>query len=137
MDSLKILKLRNNAIESLPNNTFNDNLNLEILELSENVIDTIHSSVFSSTRRLKELHLEKNLINRTQRNFLTYLPVLEILNLSDNICVNRNFNRTELEDVKSSLATCFYNYDGNSSVNLIANWKFVLLFTGIVGFFFK
>nr|XP_006636792.1 PREDICTED: protein C21orf2 isoform X1 [Lepisosteus oculatus] len=59
--------------------------NIEVLTLSANKIDTLKN--FSQCRRLSELYLRKNLIeNLAELHYLTSLPCLRVLWLSENPC---------------------------------------------------
>lgn len=68
-------------------------INLEVVSLSLNKISSLE--VFSDCSNLKELHLRKNNIaDITELNYLSQLPILHTLLLSDNPCTKDEGYRT-------------------------------------------
>jgi Leucine-rich repeat (LRR) protein len=105
------LSLFGNAIEDLPEDVFNDLVNLEELDVAanqikvlqpkllwnlpklitfganDNQIELIPRDFFKNNRQLELISIEQNKITRIEVDF-TLLPKLENLNLDRNTCIN-------------------------------------------------
>ncbi|CAF0779984.1 unnamed protein product [Brachionus calyciflorus] len=81
---IKEIRLYNNEIKSLLNDTFYQLVSLESINLNSNEIEILENKVFSSLSNLKELFLSKNKIKMINKDFFSNLIALQKLDLSSN-----------------------------------------------------
>ncbi|XP_035224084.1 protein toll-like isoform X2 [Stegodyphus dumicola] len=81
---IRILNLRNNSIQLLPENVFINFHNLKELDLSQNKLNSITETLFGTLHALKILDLSFNSIGNISKDALKGFPNLETFNLSNN-----------------------------------------------------
>lgn len=93
--NLKILRVMDNPFTYLESNLFAGAKNLEVINLQNNSIESIHKDAFNGLNLLKFLYLDRNQISALNLNTFSKLLKLQVLNLSFNICVQKNFANTD------------------------------------------
>jgi hypothetical protein len=139
LSSLYYLNLSNNQISSLDKDIFRNLTNLRFLIANNNSLQTLDTTIFSRNIKLLTLALNSNKINALSfKMFQQFYNTSLALDLSNNLCINRNFGSGFLLDVtqqralESALETCNKQYvasnPGNSSsllkdlANLLQNF---------------
>lgn len=113
MPYLTEISLRINSIRYIGPGAFKDLPSLETIDLGTNFITALDSSMFgTSMPRLKSLTLNANSVIAIDRNYLTKLPALQELNLSNSICINRWWPAIQSlqSEVLPYLEECFRNF---------------------------
>jgi Leucine-rich repeat (LRR) protein len=124
MPQLTYLDLYGNQIESLPEDVFNDMVNLEILLVSSNKIkllppkllwnmpklkefkanrnqiELIPRDFFKNNRELEKLLIDENKIRRIEVDLSLVLPKLKYLNLEKNTCVSEICSACKTENLR-------------------------------------
>jgi len=78
------LRMNDNKISKLSENTFSGLVKLEVINLAENIIDRLPNKVFKSLKSLRELNLRGNTISEIQKRAFAGLGKLSLLDLSNN-----------------------------------------------------
>lgn len=89
------LNLAYNNIKSLPGNAFAELTNLKTLVLSGNSLVTFTASLLPRKNVIKELQLQKNRLDIIEREILKLLKNAELVDLSDNTCVNMKYQKSD------------------------------------------
>lgn len=89
--NLKLLRIADNMIFELKANVFKKAPNLEVINLLGNQIQYIDSMAFNGLIKLKELILDNNKIKFMFVDTFNILPSLNILDLRENVCIDRRF----------------------------------------------
>ena len=88
MQELQYLNLYGNNIISVPLDAFSTLTKLIYLNLMKNQIEVIPSNLFSNNLNIEEINLGYNKIKYIGSGFFHQLKKLDIVYLSENICVN-------------------------------------------------
>lgn len=111
---LEVLYLNFNLIKTLGPNTFNSLNKLVMLHFAFNRISTFHGRWAENKPYLKVLNLQGNNATVVDPSLIDNLTNLQILSMSDNICVNRIFfikqEQLSLNYVRQELKQCFENF---------------------------
>jgi Leucine rich repeat len=85
---LKLLYLNGNRISNLHSSTFKKLANLERLFLENNNITELSAEIFSQNVNLQRIYLQNNKLLVISKGTFD-LPNLSVLNVRDNICINK------------------------------------------------
>ncbi|XP_072042729.1 uncharacterized protein [Amphiura filiformis] len=118
LESLKVLDLSDNILESLLGNVFSGILSLQQLYLQRNILHTLSPGVFNNLFSLQVLNLEQNKItsvaSSTQNlSIFNDLHNLKILNLNANLLLSLEGN-----SFQTLHQLCFLNLNRNQLPNL-------------------
>jgi hypothetical protein len=114
--NLLILNLNYNAIREISAGLFDSLKKLEWLTLDHNQIEVIHAQTFRENVNLRKLNLLANKIRAVGEGVFAGTPILYILNLKENSCVNQEYGSmssvqvVNLKEVYYDLNRCFDNY---------------------------
>lgn len=103
LSKLEYLYLDNNLIDNVASNAFTDLVNLKVLNLSSNRISALDENTFTTLQALEELYLSDNQIQFLHPKLFDSLyycvyivddmvfgdPTLKIIDLRDNLCINK------------------------------------------------
>ncbi len=101
-------------------NTFHSGKKLEVIGLRDNLLTFLDANTFKGLLGLKQIFLDNNNLHALHPRMFAHLAKLNRLHLSDNICVNKNFNPvTSLAEIEKELAACATDYcdSGNGSID--------------------
>jgi len=105
----------NNRIRALAPRTFHPLSYVMSIDLEGNLLTRIDEELFANSPNLMFIYLERNQINEIHPRFADNLRgSLRYINLSENVCVGRDFALYEEEDWSSldeGLTTCFDNFN--------------------------
>ena len=111
---LKTLVVKGTKLEIMDENTFELCGKLKYLDASDNKIRVINKSSLEKCTELETLNLHNNFITKIEpcNNFLTKLPKLKNLSLTQNMCIDQNFKNENLNEkldelVFKDLYRCF------------------------------
>lgn len=88
--SLEVITLSGNLLTTLPTNCFVTMLSLRYFDASDNLIETFNDEIFSQNENLQEILLEHNKISRITANFTQFRDV-GFIDLRNNVCTEDNF----------------------------------------------
>lgn len=106
--SLEVLTLSGNLLTQLPVHSFTTMLSLRYFDASDNLLETFDDEVFAQNEQLQEILLEHNQISRITSNFSQFRDV-GFIDLRSNVCVENEFylrgfpNLPTLEDFQESI----------------------------------
>lgn len=91
LGTLQTLTLSSNLIKKLPQKFFTSLVNLKLLDLSSNLLSTLPGNIFDTNRFLERI--------KFAGNRLIFIPTLTVAettyyDMRDNLCVNKIFERT-------------------------------------------
>lgn len=99
LENLLNLDLSLNNIATIENGAFKSLTKLKSLKLNDNLLTTLNSKVFDGLVTLKDLSLRSNRLIFIDIVFLTSMPQLTSLDLTDNDCVNGIFPKDPIADI--------------------------------------
>lgn len=107
MRFLRKLHLSGNLIKTIESNSFTDLVSVELLVIVNNKIETLPKSLFITMVKLEGVHLEYNKIKSLNPGMFTIMKgQLSLINLEDNICIDRLYKNDNLyqlyDDLKSN-----------------------------------
>lgn len=110
---LSKLDLSHNEIESIEPLAFSSLLNLVELRLNHNLLLKLSSKFFSANKNIKFMTLRNNSLNQIASNFLEFCcDHLEVLDFSNNQCIDSKFPDVSLEKLKEFfIANCTLEID--------------------------
>jgi Leucine-rich repeat (LRR) protein len=106
--SLEVLTMSGNQLKSLPTNCFVTMLSLRYFDASDNSIESFNDEIFVQNENLQEILLEHNKIATIAANFTRYKDI-GFIDLRDNVCVQDKFylrgfpNLLSLDDFQESI----------------------------------
>jgi Leucine-rich repeat (LRR) protein len=109
------VRLTENGIQQIEDETFHELKNLREIDLSFNKIKSINKELFSQNSNLRLINLRGNRIFMVQQDSFKQQVKLEGLNLLENQCINTNFGCrifgcAELDEIDKHLENCYPNY---------------------------
>lgn len=104
---LRFLNLYRNEISSIESGSFDDLVGLEVLGLSYNEISFLDRMLFAALTKLEKIYLSKNKIQTLSPTTFDILGgQLRILDLSENVCVDKYYNANNFFQVEQDLSNC-------------------------------
>ena len=100
--SLKVLNLKNNALDNLPPSCFKNLTKLRVLHLQDNGLDSIRGEFWEGLHLLKELYLNGNHITMVHPGGFSHLRHLIKLRLEKNNLVTLNADVFNPDDYPES-----------------------------------
>lgn len=88
---VKLLKVNDNRLESLPVGVFDHNVNLTRVHLNNNKLKTLDENLFQNNRKLEEIWLNNNLLKSVPMSLFNSTPNLNELFLSNNQLTDFSF----------------------------------------------
>lgn len=123
LKKLTFLDLRNNQIEAIEENSFDDLIELEILTMSKNKVKFLDENLFLNVQKLKYLDFSINSFNKLDAKFFKKLIKLEKLDLYGNSLkiIDKNLieSLSELKCINFKSNFCIDEVYGNC--NLLLN----------------
>jgi len=113
LQNLQTISLSDNEISDLPVAVFTPLKNLQKLWLNNNILITIHSDSFGIHNQLKEIYIGDNKINAIDERFIDNTAVSS-LNMTSNICIQQEFRKKSINEIKPNLKKCFDNYQART-----------------------
>lgn len=92
LHKLKILRLCNNNLRVFPEEIFAKLRNLQFLDLSSNEIRNIPRSLMANNLQLQTIKLNNNRLKKILFDF-TRISTLQTLDFSENVCIEKLFNK--------------------------------------------
>lgn len=92
LHKLKILRLSRNNLRVFPEEIFANLQNLQFLDLSSNEIRNIPRSLMAKNSQLRRINFNNNRLKKILFDF-TRISTLEALDLSENVCIEKLFNK--------------------------------------------
>lgn len=108
--SLKVFHVTHNEITKLSAHIFAEAANLKYINLCSNKIETIHKSAFVGLPKLKGVLLDDNRIRILYPSTFSHLKNLYVLELRENICVNKLFENAnkKFDMIEYNIRNCNY-----------------------------
>lgn len=100
---LRELDLSHNNIEVIDENAFKSNKKLGTVKLNHNQLTNIDGHLFSNQKKLQKLYLNNNKLKYINGNFFTSLTALEVVDFSDNLCIDLAHPNATLKDMANHI----------------------------------
>jgi Leucine-rich repeat (LRR) protein len=112
---IKEILLKENGIQQIEDEAFQELEDLEEIDLSFNQIKSINKELFSHNSNLRMINLSGNKIFMIQRDSFMPLSTLEELSFLGNECINKKFGCylfqcPDINETNNYLEDCFSNY---------------------------
>ncbi|CAO1409485.1 unnamed protein product [Diamesa serratosioi] len=118
---LELLSLKFNSIKTLGPNIFKSLHQITTLQLSFNGLNTINGRWFENKPLLEVINLQANNVTAVDPAIIDNIANLQILAMTDNICVNRIFfieqEQMSLNYLRKELKQCFENFNQGNPQN--------------------
>ncbi|CAO1421778.1 unnamed protein product [Diamesa serratosioi] len=116
--NLSHLEVRDVGMKIIDGNTINSCEQLNIFNAQDNQITKVSVDAFAKCLKLKELYLDNNKVYAVEASseFLEKQTELSSVSMLDNYCIDKQFNVTELIDMREMipyLETCYKMYSMN------------------------
>jgi Leucine-rich repeat (LRR) protein len=102
--NLTHLYLRNNKISNLKPGVFQGLVNLKILWLQANQIRILKNGLFRDQKEFKELFFNDNQISMIESNVFSNFVKLQLVNFGGNFCFTRSFQNISGDELTEKLA---------------------------------
>lgn len=127
-EQLMSLTILNNPLRSIAPRTFSPLTNIVEITLTNSSLTRIDDQLFADNANLILLNLDRNQINEISPKFAdNFRENIYMINLNENLCIDRNFWFTVNEDWDSmteALQTCFNNFNETAPVTRRINMEF-------------
>lgn len=112
--AIQYLSLSDNNMETIPSDTFEDLATVIMINLHKNLLTTLHKDLFKNNIMLETLHLEANRITFLKSNMFNHLKNIKLIDLSNNLCLNKNYSNSTESQIHKAVKNDLYN---NCSLN--------------------
>lgn len=103
MQDLVHLGFTFSKLTSVPSDVFSLLTKLKIIYLSQNQIEVIPKDVFSNNPNLEEIHFWGNKIKYLDSGIFNGLTKLDVVNLNDNTCLDKDYRWTEIVELEGDI----------------------------------
>lgn len=103
--SLLNLDLSHNNIANVENGAFKGLAKLKILKLSDNSLTSLNSRAFDGLAAIEELSLRNNKLAFVDILFVSLMPNLDILDMTNNECVNAIFPKDPIAQIVTNITS--------------------------------
>lgn len=101
--SLEYLSLSDNKIKKIPSNAFMDLKSVIIINIRKNLLTSLDKDLFKNNILLEKLLLEANRITILESNMFDHLVNLNLLDFTDNLCLDKNYSGTAVRKIKKDV----------------------------------
>lgn len=116
MENLEEIQLNNNGLSSVPFNAFTKLTKLKILHLNSNEIEDLPNGLFRNNLNLVTIHLYSNKITSIASTLFDGLTKLDIVDLSNNICIKNYYIMSTIVELKNEIKTNCFNQNENAII---------------------